>query len=128
MLEKELAKASKMAEQANKKVLQLKKQLLSETEKAHARAKRELTSTRKKHAALSARLKKAKAANRNNKTSTNQQKVEALMSQMETLAESLGSLSKAAYEYAEKLLPLKADLILEYPNISTDLVLDLIDS
>ena len=113
MLEKELANASKMAEQANAKVLQLKKKLLSETEKAHAKAKRELTATRKKHSTVNARLKKAKSALRGKKNPANQDKVESLMSQLEHLGESLAAISKAAYESAEKLLPLKADLVLE---------------
>ena len=46
MMEKELAQATKLAEQANKKVAQLRKKLLAETEKAHARAKRELSAAR----------------------------------------------------------------------------------
>ena len=49
MLEKELAQATKMAQRANKQVEQLRKKLLSETEKAHAKAKRDLTAARNKH-------------------------------------------------------------------------------
>jgi hypothetical protein len=44
MLDKELDQATKMAEQANNKVERLRKRLVSESEKASARAKRELTS------------------------------------------------------------------------------------
>ena len=62
MLEKELAQATKLAEQANKKVEQLRKRLVSESEKAHARAKRELTAARKRHTTANARLKKARDA------------------------------------------------------------------
>ena len=46
MLEKELTQAVKMAEQANKKVVQLQKKLLSETEKAHAKVKADMTAAR----------------------------------------------------------------------------------
>ena len=42
MLEKELAQATKMAEQASKRVEQLRQRLLKETEKTHDRVKREL--------------------------------------------------------------------------------------
>ncbi len=49
MLEKELAQATKMASQANNKVEQLRKKLVAESEKSHAKAKRELQAARKRH-------------------------------------------------------------------------------
>ena len=82
MLEKELDQATRMAEKANKKVEQLRKKLVSESEKASARAKRELASARKKHSAASTRLKKAKAAARKKATPDNQKNVDALLDQV----------------------------------------------
>ena len=78
MLEKELAKAAKLAEQANKEVAKLKKQLLAETEKASAKAKRELAAARKKHGSANDRLKKARASLKNKKTDKGQQRVDEL--------------------------------------------------
>ena len=51
MLEKELAQATKMAESAHKKVEQLRKKLVADSEKAHVRVKRELAASRKRHKA-----------------------------------------------------------------------------
>jgi colicin import membrane protein len=62
MLEKELAQATKMAESAHKKVDQLRKKLVSDSEKAHVRIKRELVASRKRHKTAKARLKSAKVA------------------------------------------------------------------
>jgi colicin import membrane protein len=42
MLEKELAQATKMAESAHKKVDQLRKKLVSDSEKAHLKTRKKL--------------------------------------------------------------------------------------
>ena len=52
MLEKELAQATRMAEEANKRVEKLRARLLAETEKAHARVKRDLDAARNFYGAL----------------------------------------------------------------------------
>ena len=104
MLDKELAQATKMAEKANQKVEQLRKRLVSESEKASARAKRELSAARKKHGTASSRLKKAKAALRKQATPDNQQKVDALVKQVQDLGEAVAKIAKAAFEAAEKYM------------------------
>jgi colicin import membrane protein len=113
MLEKELAKATKIAEQASSKVEKLRKQLLAESEKTHARNKRELVAARKRHKIANARLKSAKNALRKKATPDNHQKVEALMKQAQEFAESLPKIAKAAYEAAEKYVSVKTDAVLE---------------
>ena len=60
MLEKELAQATKMAENAHKKVDQLRKKLVSDSEKVHVRLKRELAASHKRHKTAKARLKTRK--------------------------------------------------------------------
>ena len=77
MLEKELARATKMAEKANRQVDQLRKRLLAESEKTHASLKRELGAARKNYTAASARLKKARTKLRKRATPENQKKVDA---------------------------------------------------
>jgi colicin import membrane protein len=113
MLEKELAKATKMAEQASNKVNKLRKQLLAESEKSNARVKRELGMARNRHKAANARLKSAKNALRKKATPDNHKKVEALMKQAQEFAESLPRIAKAAYEAAEKYVSVKTDAVLE---------------
>ena len=113
MLEKELAKATKMAEQASSKVEKLRKKLLSDSEKTHARIKRELGAARKKHKAATARLKSAKNALRKKATPDNHKKVEALMKQAQDFAESLPKIAMAAYEAAEKYLTVKTNVVME---------------
>jgi colicin import membrane protein len=113
MLDKELAQATKMAETANNKVEQLRKKLVSESEKSHARLKRELGAARKRHSVASARLKRAKAALRKMTTPDNQKKVDALVKQVQDLGDSVGKVAKAAYAAAEKLVTVKTDAILE---------------
>ena len=113
MLEKELAKATKMAEQASSKVNKLRKQLLAESEKSNARIKRELSMARNRHKTANARLKSAKNALRKKATPDNHKKVEALMKQAQEFAESLPKIAKAAYEAAEKYISVKTDAVLE---------------
>jgi colicin import membrane protein len=113
MLEKELAQATKMAEQASAKVEKLRKQLLAESEKTHARVKRELLAARKRHKTANARLKSAKNALRRKATPDNHKKVEALMKQAQEFAESLPKIAKAAYEAAEKYVSVKTDAVME---------------
>lgn len=113
MLEKELAQATKMAEDANRRVEKLRARLLAETEKAHTRVKRDLEAARKKHAAASERLTKARGALRSNATSANQKRVDELVKQVQDLSETIAGIARAAYEYAEKLVPIRADLVLE---------------
>jgi colicin import membrane protein len=113
MLEKELAQATKMAEQASAKVEKLRKQLLAESEKTHARIKRELLAARKRHKTANARLKSAKNALRKKATPDNHKKVEALMKQAQEFAESLPKIAKAAYEAAEKYVSVKTDAVIE---------------
>ena len=113
MLEKELAQATRLAKQANSKVEQLRKKLVSESHKTHARVQRDLSTARKKHKTANARLKGAKAALRKKATPDNQQKVEALMKQAQDFAESIPKFARAAFEAAEKLLAVKAEAILE---------------
>ena len=113
MLEKELAQATNMAEKANKKVEQLRKKLLSESEKSNAKTKRELAAARKKHKTASTRLKKARAALRAKTTPDNQQKVDALLKQVQELGEAIAKLSKAALEAAERYVSVRSDAILE---------------
>ncbi len=113
MLEKELAKATKIAEQASSKVNKLRKQLLAESEKSNARIKRELSMARKRHQTANARLKSAKNALRKKATPDNHKKVEALMKQAQEFAESLPKIAKAAYEAAERYVSVKTDAVLE---------------
>ncbi|QIB65421.1 hypothetical protein [Kineobactrum salinum] len=113
MLEKELAQALKMAEQANRKVEQLQKKLLSETEKAYARVTTDLAEARKKHSSANARLKKARGALQGKPGTANQKRVEGLVGQVQELAESVGKIARAAYTSAERLVPIQADLALE---------------
>ena len=113
MLEKELAKATKMAEQASGKVNKLRRKLLSDSEKSHARIKRELAAARSRHRAANARLKSAKNALRRKATPDNHKKVEELMKQAQEFAESLPKIARAAYEAAEKYMSVKTDAIME---------------
>ena len=113
MLEKELDQATKLAEKANKRVEQLRKRLLAESEKASARAKRELASARKKHSTANTRLKKARGALRKKATPDNQKNVDALLTQVQELGDSVAQIAKAAYDAAEKYMTVKRDLILE---------------
>ena len=113
MMEKELAQATKLAEQANKKVAQLRKKLLSETEKAYARAKRDLSAARKKHGTANARLKKARASLGSKASKASQMKVEGLRKQVAELADAVAGIAKTTYTSAEKYMPLKADAVLE---------------
>jgi colicin import membrane protein len=113
MLEKELAKATKMAEQARDRIEKLRKKLVADSEKTQARLKRELGAARKRHKTASTRLKSAKANLRKRATPDNQAKVDALMKQAQEFAESLPHLAKAAYEAAEKFLSVKTDAVLE---------------
>jgi colicin import membrane protein len=113
MLEKELAQATKLAEQANKKVEQLRKKLVAESEKSHAKAKRELGAWRKKHKVSNTRLKKARGALRAKATPDNHKKVEALRDEVKELGEAISSISKAAYEAAERYLSVKTDAVME---------------
>jgi colicin import membrane protein len=113
MLEKELAKATKIAQQASSKVEKLRKQLLAESERTHARNKRELGAARKRHKMANARLKSAKNALGRKATPDNHKKVEALMKQAQEFAESLPKIAKAAYEAAEKYVSVKTDAVLE---------------
>jgi len=113
MLEKELAKATKIAEQASSKVEKLRKQLLAESEKTHARNKRELGAARTRHKMANARLKSAKNALRKKATPDNHKKVEALMKQAQEFAESLPKIAMAAYEAAEKYVSVKTDAVME---------------
>jgi colicin import membrane protein len=113
MLEKELAKATKMAEQARTRIEKLRKKLVADSEKTQARLKRELSAARKRHKTASSRLKSAKANLRKRATPDNQAKVDALMKQAQEFAESLPHLAKAAYEAAEKFLSVKTDAVME---------------
>ena len=113
MLEKELAQATAMAEKANKKVEQLRKKLVAESEKSHARVKRELSAARKKHSVANDRLKKARGTLRQKASPGNQQKVESLKAQVQELGEALAKISKAAYEAADRYLSVKTDALLE---------------
>jgi colicin import membrane protein len=113
MLEKELAKATKMAEQASGKVNKLRRKLLSDSEKSHARIKRELAAARSRHRTANARLKSAKNALRRKATPDNHKKVEELMKQAQEFAESLPKIARAAYEAAEKYMSVKTDAIME---------------
>ena len=112
MLEKELAQATKLAEQANKKVEQLRRRLVSESEREHARSKRALMVARKKYTAATARLDKARAAWRSKSSLANEKKVDELVTQVQDLSESVARISVSAYEAAEKLLIVKADAII----------------
>ena len=100
MLEKELAQATKLAEKANKKVEQLRKKLVAESEKTHAKAKRELGAWRKKHKTSNTRLKKARGALRAKKTPENHKKVEALRGEVKELGEAIATITKTAYQAA----------------------------
>ena len=112
MLERELAQATKIAAEANKKVEQLRRRLVSESEKASARAKRELVSARRQRTAANTRLKKARTNLRKKATPDNQQKVDALLKQVQELADAVTKITVTAYEAAEKLVAVKADAIL----------------
>ena len=113
MLEKELNKATKMAEQARSRIEKLRKKLVADSEKTQARLKRELSAARKRHKTASARLKSAKASLRKRATPDNQAKVDALMKQAQEFAESLPHLAKAAYDAAEKFMSVKTDAVME---------------
>ena len=113
MLEKELAQAALMAEKANAKVEQLRKKLLADSEKTHARLKRELGAARKRHKTATARMKSAKTAVRKKLTPDNQQKLDTLMKQAQEFAESLPKIAKAAYEAAERLVSVKTHVVME---------------
>src|SRR6056297_2765857 len=113
MLDKELAQATKLAQQANKRVEKLRGRLLKETEKAHAGLKRDLTAARKKHSEATTRLNQARAAMRSKSSSVNQRRVDDLLKQVQELTDSMGSMARAAYDYAERLVPIRADLALE---------------
>ena len=112
MLEKELAQATKMAESAHKKVDQLRKKLVSDSEKAHVRIKRELAASRKRHKTAKARLKSAKVALRKKVTPENKKKVDALVKQAQGFAESLPKVAEAAYDAAEKFVTVKTEAVL----------------
>ena len=112
MLEKELAQAIELAEKANNKVEQLRRKLVSESEKEHARSKRALMAARKKYTLATARLNKARAALKSKATLANEKKVDELVTQVQDLSESVARISVAAYEAAEKLLIVKADAII----------------
>ncbi|MCB1707538.1 MAG: hypothetical protein KDI10_02230, partial [Halioglobus sp.] len=109
MLEKELAQAIKIAQKAHNRVEQLRKKLVAESEKLHARAKRELSVARKKRSITNARLAKARAALKARTTPDNQQKVEVLKKQAQELTQAIAEFSKAAYEAAEKYVTVKGD-------------------
>ena len=113
MLERELAQAARMASKANQKVEQLRKRLLAESEKSHSQLKRELNAARKRYSTANSRLKKARGVLRRNATPANQKKVNELMRQVQSLADSVGKITKAAYEAAELLVTVKADAVLE---------------
>ena len=85
MLEKQLADAVRLAERANKQVEKMRTRLLSETEKAVSKGKRELATARKRQATANARLKRARGSLRKKPTSDNQKKVEELISQAKKL-------------------------------------------
>ena len=76
MLEKELAQATRMAEKANQQVEKLRKRRVTESEKSHARLKRELGAARKRYSTANSRLKSARAALRKRATPANQKKVD----------------------------------------------------
>jgi colicin import membrane protein len=113
MLDKELAQAAKLAERANQKVEQLRKRLVSESEKSHAKLKRELGAARKHHTTANARLKKARADLRKKTTPANKKKVDALLKQVQGLADSMAKVTRAAYDAAERLVTVKTDAIME---------------
>jgi hypothetical protein len=113
MLEKELAQATKMAEQARSRIEILRKKLLADSHKTQARLKRELGAARKRSKAAGKRLKSARATLRKQATPDNKAKVDALMKQAQEFAESLPHLAKAAYEAAEKYVTVKANSLLE---------------
>jgi len=112
MLEKEIAQATRMAAEANRKVEQLRKKLVAESEQASSKAKRELEAARKRHRAASDRLKKARATLKAKATPNNQKKVDALVSQVQDLAESVAGIAVAAYEAAQKYTAVRTDLML----------------
>jgi len=101
-----------MAEKANREVEKLRKRLLAESEKSHAKMKKELGAARKKYAAADSRLKKARGALRKRATVSNQKKVDALLKQGQELADAVGDIAKAAYEAAEKMVTVKTDAVL----------------
>ena len=111
MLDKELAQATRMAEQAHKKVEQLRKRIVAESEKTQTRLKRELNSARKQHTAASARLKRAQTSLRKQATPANRKKVDQLVAQVQDLADSIVAITRAAYESAEQLVVAKADAL-----------------
>ncbi|MFN2289498.1 MAG: hypothetical protein ABR578_14305, partial [Chromatocurvus sp.] len=113
MLEKEMAQATKLAQQANRRVEKLRARLLTETEKAQAGLKRELTTARKKHSAATTRLNQARSAMRSKSSTVNQRRVDDLLKEVQELTDSMGNMARAAYGYAEKLVPIRADLALE---------------
>lgn len=113
MLEKELAQATKMAEQARGRIEKLRKKLLVESHKTQARLKRELGAARKRSRLAGKKLKSARATLRKQATADNQAKVDALVKQAQEFAESLPQMAKAAYEAAEKYVTVKASALLE---------------
>ena len=113
MLEKELARATRMAEQANRQVEQLRRRLVAESEKTHVRLKRELGAARRQYTTANSRLRRARTALRGSATPANQEKVEALLKQVQELAASVTGITRSVYEAAEKLLVIKADAVLQ---------------
>ncbi len=109
MLEKELAQANKIAEQTCNKVERLRKRLVAETERLHARAKRELSVARKKHSSANASLNKAMAVLKAGTGSDKQQKVEVLKKQVQELTQAIAGFSKVAREAAENYVTVKGD-------------------
>ena len=75
---------------------ELRARLLAETEKAHARVKRDLDAARKKHDQASARLSKARTALRSKATSANQKRVDELVKQVQDLTAKLASTQNAS--------------------------------
>jgi len=102
VLEKELAQAIKIVEQ-------LRKGLAAESERIHARAKRELSVARKKHSSANTSLTRAMAALKAGTTSDNQQRVEVLKKQIQELTQAIAGFSKVAFEAAEKYVTVKGD-------------------
>ncbi len=113
MLEKELSQAVKLAERANREVEKMRKRLLSETEKAVARGKRELATARKRQSTANARLKRARASLRTRPSTDNKKKVDELVKQAKQLAATTGKIARAVADVVERWVPMKTDAILE---------------
>jgi hypothetical protein len=109
VLEKELAQAIEIAQEARKKVERLRKKLVAESERLHARAKREMSVSGKKRGTANARLTKAGAALKAGTLSDNQQKVEVFKKQVQELTQAIAVFSKAVYEAAENYVTVKGD-------------------